>query len=355
MNNNRLGWVGAIAAASFLFGCAAPEGGTDDENIATSEDALLGLGRVDCSRQNVPVKLSATATTTYNVAAWFCTRGAVDNVQVLVHGATYTHQYWDVPINDPQYSYVEWATAAGFATLSIDTLGAGESSFPNSLEILHSSQAYVVHQVITALRSGSLSPRHARPKRVALVGHSMGASVSVEAAATYPADIDALVTTGYIHSVGAGLDPFIASLYPAIYDPKFATSGLDPYYLTTLPGLRGPTFYFQPDKQDQRVLAFDEQNKSVVPAGMNDGYFANLFVPTAVKAPVFAVMGDEDTIFCPGPCSTTIKSEGNFYPQAKKFDSFVIPKVGHVINLHRLAPVEFAAIQTWLTLTLRKI
>jgi len=37
------------------------------------------------------------------------------------------------------------------------------------------------------------------------------------------------------------------ALYPAIKDPKFAASGLDPGYLTTVPGTRAKLFYSEPD------------------------------------------------------------------------------------------------------------
>src|SRR5690349_18726085 len=49
-----------------------------------------------CIHYTVPVHLSVLALATYRVATWLCypqTPGST--VQLLVHGATYSHLYWD--------------------------------------------------------------------------------------------------------------------------------------------------------------------------------------------------------------------------------------------------------------------
>ena len=38
-------------------------------------------------------------------------------MQLVVHGATYNHLYWNFPYGGGYYSYVEAATAAGYAAL----------------------------------------------------------------------------------------------------------------------------------------------------------------------------------------------------------------------------------------------
>jgi hypothetical protein len=53
-----------------------------------------------------------------------------DELQILVHGATYDHRYWDWPLDPEQYSYVEWATERGYATLAIDRVGCGAGQLP---------------------------------------------------------------------------------------------------------------------------------------------------------------------------------------------------------------------------------
>jgi hypothetical protein len=68
----------------------------------------------------------------YEVAGWLSVpdRLTVDVLQVLVHGACYTHEYFDLPYQPESYSYVEWAHRNGWAVLNIDRLGNGVSSHP---------------------------------------------------------------------------------------------------------------------------------------------------------------------------------------------------------------------------------
>ncbi len=70
--------------------------------------------------------------------------------------------------------------------------------------------------------------------------------------------------TGVAHSLAAA---FASSggFYPAIKDPKFAGSGLDSGYLTTVPGSRGKLFYHLPDG-GPAVIAPDEARKDVFSA-----------------------------------------------------------------------------------------
>jgi hypothetical protein len=57
-------------------------------------------------------------------------------VQVLVHGITYDHRYWNIADPaDPQgdrYSWEAAAAKAGYATVAIDRIGAGASTHPPS-------------------------------------------------------------------------------------------------------------------------------------------------------------------------------------------------------------------------------
>lgn len=57
----------------------------------------------------------------------------VKTVQLLTHGATLDHTYWDIA---PGYSYVDVASAAGYATLSYDQLGVGNSDHPDPIQVV---------------------------------------------------------------------------------------------------------------------------------------------------------------------------------------------------------------------------
>lgn len=104
-----------------------------------------------------PVTLSAGDATVCNVLGVLCARGSIHNktIQVALHGATYGHLYWDWPYQPALYSYMRYATAAGYAVLNIDRIGIGRSSHPPADAVTIEPNAYVVHQIVQALRSGN--------------------------------------------------------------------------------------------------------------------------------------------------------------------------------------------------------
>ena len=87
---------------------------------------------------------------------------------------------------------------------------------------------------MTALRSGAVGG-HAFAK-VIMVGHSLGSFETWAEDAAYH-DVNAVIITGALHQLSpVAAQQAAVDLYPAVDDPKFADSGLDPGYLTTVPG-----------------------------------------------------------------------------------------------------------------------
>jgi pimeloyl-ACP methyl ester carboxylesterase len=100
--------------------------------------------------------------------------GAGQPSLVLLHGLFASNRYWSglVP-----------ALATNHRVLAIDLLGFGESPKPNI--------AYTTDEHISAIdrtmRQGSVGPK------VILIGHSMGATLALDYALKYPAQLDGLV------------------------------------------------------------------------------------------------------------------------------------------------------------------
>src|SRR4051794_20162511 len=63
------------------------------------------------------------------------------SVPLLVHGATYSHVYWDFPYQPERYSYQRDMARHGYATFSVDRLGNGQSSKPLNFTLLDSVEA----------------------------------------------------------------------------------------------------------------------------------------------------------------------------------------------------------------------
>jgi pimeloyl-ACP methyl ester carboxylesterase len=310
-------------------------------------------GGLRCADVSFPVTLSASSADVFHVFGVLCSRGSVEHktIQIALHGATYGHLYWDWPYQPETYSYVRRATEAGYAVLSLDRIGIGQSDHPPAADVTIGTNAYVVHQIVQVLRGGGLvvpSFGRIRAERVALVGHSLGSVISIQEAATY-GDVDGVALTGVSHTVTAALGQIFSLLYPANLDPRFAGSGIPDGYLTTLPGER-TIFYYVPSA-DPAVIAVDEQTKETVTGPELDTAVPALALSTGIHVPVLVVVGDFDLAFCNEPSCTesgSLATEPGFYPPDACAEAVAIPGAGHDLNLHVQAPLAYDAVLEWM-------
>lgn len=309
-------------------------------------------GGLRCEEVSFPVALSPGDANVHQVFGVLCSRGGIKNktIQIALHGATYSHLYWDFPFQPETYSYMRRATAAGYAVLSLDRIGIGQSDHPPAAEVTIGSNAYVVHQIVQALRGGELvipSFGRVRAERVALVGHSLGSVIAIAEAATY-GDVDGVVLTGVSHSVTPALNEVFAVLYPANLDPRFAGRNIPEGYLTTLPGER--TVFYHLPAADPLVIAIDEQTKETVTFAELDTAFPALALSGDVHVPVLVVVGQFDRAFCDDACAATgtLASEPGFYPADACAEAVVIPNAGHDLNLEVQAPLAYDTVLEWM-------
>jgi pimeloyl-ACP methyl ester carboxylesterase len=315
--------------------------------------ARADQGGLRCEEVTFPVTLSPGGADVYNVFGVFCSRGSVHHktVQITLHGSTYSHLYWDWPYQPELYSYMRRATAAGYAVLNIDRIGIGQSDHPPAAEVTIGANAYVVHQIVQALRGGELvvpSFGRIRAERVALVGHSLGSVIAIEEAATY-GDVDGVALTGVSHTVTPALGQIFAILYPANADPRFAGRSIPDGYFTTLPGER-TIFYYLPSA-DPQVIALDEKTKETVTGVELDTAFPALALSGGIHVPVLVVVGDLDLAFCNEPSCTesgSLAIEPGFYPADACAEAVAIPGAGHDLNLHVQAQSAYDAVLEWM-------
>jgi len=321
--------------------------------VLVPSSAMAAPGGLRCEELSFPVNLSPGDATVYNVFGVLCSRGSLEHktIQITLHGATYSHLYWDFPFQPETYSYLRRATAAGYAVLDIDRIGIGQSDHPAAADVTIAANAHVVHQLVQALRGGDLvvpSFGRIRAERVALVGHSLGSVISIQEAATY-GDVDGIVLTGISHTVTPLLGEILSSLYPANLDPRFAGLSLPDGYLTSLPGQR--TVFYHAPSFDPQVVAIDDQTKETVTTAELDTAFPALALSNGIHAPVIVVVGDFDLAFCDAPsCSVSgsLASEPSFYPADACAETAIIPGAGHDLNLHLQAQQAFDAVLEWL-------
>ena len=270
---------------------------------------------------------------------------------VLTHGATYTHTYWDWTTQPDLYSYVGRALDDGRATVAYDRIGNGASTRPVSADITMTSDAWVLHQLIQLTRATGVH-------YVNSVGHSYGSGVVLaEAANPDYDDVDNVILTGYLHRPS---NPLVtAGNYPANQDPKFAGLGLDDGWLTTRPGARA--YGFHSSTTDPALIELDEANKDLVSrTGLLD-FLAQRNVVKAdnisntVKVPVLAVNGELDAIFCNDPTTfdcadlgQLLANEAGYYQKAADFKVVSIRGSGHDLTLHPTAGASYGIISDWI-------
>ena len=321
--------------------------------VLVPSSAWAEEGGLRCEELAFDVNLAPGDATVYNVFGVLCSRGSLHNktIQIALHGATYSHLYWDWPFQPETYSYMRRATAAGYAVLNIDRIGIGQSDRPPSEAVTIGSNAYVVHQIVQALRGGDLVvPSFGRVSadRVALVGHSLGSVIAIQEVATY-GDVDGVVLTGVSHTVTPALGEVLATLYPASLDPRFAGQSIPDGYLTSQPGTRGVSYHLP--SVDPLVLALDEQTKETVTIAELNTAVPGLGFSTGVHVPVLVVVGDFDGAFCNPPTCTasgSLATEPSFYPADACAEAVAIADAGHDLNLEFQAPVAYDTILDWM-------
>ncbi len=320
-----------------------------------------------CAGSDLPVRLSPEGpgggAPGEHVYVELCLPGRpVSTVQVLVHGMTYDHRYWDFP--DPRggtsrYSYVAAALRAGYATLALDRIGSGRSSHPFSRFVDIDSNAFVVHQAIQALRRGDIpAAGGTRPtfSSVVLVGHSYGSFTTWFESSRYH-DVDAVILTGVTHRPNMPRGPIVvfSDLHSAVSDPAFAGNGWDPGYLTSKPGTRYELFY-APATADPAVVALDEATKQTVSSAEIDTFPRILGAPLDIRAPVLLVNGDRDGLFCgAAPIATDCSSPETLMAAERPYlgerlpslDAVIVPGGGHDLNQMGNAAVLFDAAMRW--------
>ena len=314
---------------------------------------------VTCRPATVRVAIAPGQPATYTVAGELCATAdelqAGTTAQLLIHGATYNHDYWDFgKIDAVRYSYARDVAAHGFPTFAFDQLGSGSSSRPSSDLLTTQAASFVAHQVVEALRNGSIGGIEF--SKVITVGHSLGSVVVWQEAISY-ADVDGLIVTGAAHSVTT---KFLTSkgFYPAADDPKFAKSGFDSGYLTTVPGSRTTLFYDAPDF-DPAIIPVDEAGKDVVSATqLNTGLPVVTSTATlAIQVPVLTILGSNDLPTCgPNPqggtfdCSSgaaVVTQEAPFYSPEARIQACVVPGSGHDVSLSVNHQLQVADTVAW--------
>jgi pimeloyl-ACP methyl ester carboxylesterase len=313
-------------------------------NLVISAQAVTSNSKLICQESRLAVALAAGQPADYEVAGRLCYKPNRKNiVHLLISGGTEGHTYWDFPLQPERYSYVRALTNAGYATFNFDRIGIGESDHPPADQVTIEANAFVVHQIVQALRDGRLGAF----AKIILVGHSLGSGIAMVEAGQY-SDVDGVILTGFLHAAGPAFASLGPIIYPAKNDPRFAGQNIPDGYLTTLPGTRSLIFW-APNVEPE-VMAVEELFKETITTGELNTFPPLVFSPNnaqGIQAPVLIVIGQYDNIFCTPPQCPEAQVEATYYAPEAQVEVRVIPRGGHALNLHRNAPSVFATVIEW--------
>ncbi|MCY1075622.1 alpha/beta hydrolase [Archangium lansingense] len=305
---------------------------------ATAE--ATGPRDVKVERREFPVRLANGQR--YTVVGYLYYQGSLKNrpVQILSHGITYNHGYWDLPeIDGRDYSYARYMARRNYAVLALDLPGAGESERLDGDALNLAESASALHQVARHLRATAQKNTF---EQLIYVGHSNGALISTFAQALY-GDAQAVVNTGWLNA------PHTVPVDSSVL-LEFLNQG--PYI--TVPGeMRGALFY-DPAHSNPELVAYDNETADTVTRGQYGDLLTMMAYPQLIPAgdirvPVMVQLGDNDLL---APASYAA-AEARMYPRSCLVWVDTLNNTGHVFNGHYGKERGWAAIDLWLSLVVR--
>ncbi|KAJ2077831.1 hypothetical protein H4R24_004886 [Coemansia sp. RSA 988] len=289
----------------------------------------------------------------YQISGTLCLpkSGKSKIVQLLLHAVTHDRRYWDFPYGSGTYSYPKTAVESfGFATLAIDRLGTGQSSWPPSLETGPNQQVATFHSIADQLRKGNIGG--IAFEKVVAVGHSRGALLIEYWVATFPTDMDHIVLTGWYRNVDLttpAFQKFFSNLVPVgQVHPNMKAP--DSKYVTLATEESRVASFFHNPMYEHKISGIDyaiSQPFTIT----NDVEIMSLTAGTTrFKGTVLVIFGANDALGCiTGLCTESIfAKEPTYWSGASNFATWLMPATGNSINLHRTAPSANAYINGWL-------
>lgn len=271
----------------------------------------------------------------------------LSTLQVLVHGWTYNHTYWDpYGAGKPGRSYARFMAKKGYVVLALDLLGTGASSVPDGAKLNFTENVNSLVQVLTPIRLQHHLQNN-RIRHIALVGHSGGTILSVLTAGTVPPLADFLIATGWSYAPHQ------------VFSRDIIDAALQQTPYIRFPSeLRTALFYYTPTAKPRRI-AFDNNHLAdQFPLGalqeglplltaLDEGridLINAVSLVDQVKVPVLVQLGDMDAIAKP----LIPENEKTLYSGSPDVTIQVLENIGHSLNLHNDRKTGWRQINRWL-------
>lgn len=268
--------------------------------------------------------------------------GAIPSLSVYVHNIGWGAYAWNLQV--PGYDHVTEMARRGHVSLVYDLLGYGASGRPPAGSICYGTEADVLAQMISQLRSTKFTvPGGVAPSvgRIAVVSQSIEGLTSQTAAYSFPG-IDALVVTGWADQ-GQSKRLLTLSAQTNI------DCGLPGSNMSADFGVKDfKDFYFA--DADDAVKDSAAAQRGKIPCGEPRSALATLVqdqvsIPT-ITSPVLLVYGTQDALFS-NPRDAGAQQQALYRGSSDVTLSFV-EGAGNALQLERSAPTFRSLLSAWL-------
>lgn len=323
---------------------------------------------LETAASNQALNRSQSQSGTYNISARYCPAVSAcgkqkDVIELLVHGGSYTKDYWlgggftNTSFNGDPYSWIKYASERGYATLSIDELGSGNSTHPDpALAVQPLLESECIHGVVDQLKAGSVGST--KYSEVLFIGHSFGSQNLARLTQNHPTDPAALILTGYSNDFSGNvpLQANFGYLPGKLVSPRFADLPSSYLAMSNSTG-RSMAFYLN-GSYDPIITVMDFASEGTVAIGEP---FGNILRPVPqFTGPVLLASGDHDAVVCGnntgnnclaapgGPSNSTVAKTKAFFPNAASYEYYLAPSTGHSLNFHYSSQQSFKYIHDWI-------
>ncbi|KAK7731528.1 hypothetical protein SLS53_008768 [Cytospora paraplurivora] len=362
-----------VVSRNAVFNLTAPKSNIDVTNF------VLDLTRQGHNLTSEVLAGYAATKNTYHVVGTYCEphSGPSSTIQLLTHGIGFDRSYWDVPINNYNYSYVTRAVDNGYSTFAWDRLGIAQSQHGEAVnEIQSYLEIAALHSLTNLLREGSIDEINSGFDKVVHIGHSFGSVQSYSLAVLYPGASDGLVLTGFsqasqfIPYFGLGGNFVLANGLPSF---KNYSDG----YLAAGDETGVQTNFFAPGQFDPALLDWAYAAGKPVTVGELLTFFGATAFENPLTGPVLIITGGEpenktaaetandadnnivgrDIPFCGGDCLLTgdpalsnfLELSRPLFPATSKFEAVVVDEAGHGLNLEYSHQLTYSKILSFIT------
>lgn len=238
---------------------------------------------------------------------------------VAVHGGGYSSAYFDVP----QYSLLDRAVSLGIPVIAIDRPGYGgtdPTSVPSGGSVLEVNAAVLDHVI------GELWAEHGAGKTgVFLIGHSIGAAISLRISARAPAwPLIGISVSGCLLREPPGMGEMWASIpTPTLTSPNEDKAAL----------MFGPEWTYQPDAPDSAYFANEPVLVSElveISARWEDEYRS---LASQITVPVHIRQGQFDRLWITD--NDQVAQFASALTGSPAVDAEIFTSAGHAIDYHR--------------------